>query len=53
MIDLLIESNEKLAIKQMEFELESQKLEFESRAQTQATQLTIAKMLGDILHAFV
>jgi enoyl reductase-like protein len=53
MTTLLIESNEKLAIKQMEFELESQKLEFESRAQTQATQLTIAKMLGDILHAFV
>ncbi len=33
----------------MEFELESQKLELE-HAHTQATQLAIAKMLGDILH---
>jgi hypothetical protein len=40
----------KLVIKQMEFELENQKLELE-HAQAQATQLAIAKMLGDILHA--
>jgi len=50
MITLLIESNEKLVIKQMEFEFESQKLEF-GHAQAQATQLAIAKMIGDILHA--
>jgi hypothetical protein len=50
MTTFLIESNEKLAIKQMEFELESQKPKLEC-AQAQATQLAIAKMLGDILHA--
>ncbi len=49
---LLIESNEKLTIKQIEFGLESWKLELKSRAQAETTQLAIAKMLGDILHAF-
>jgi hypothetical protein len=52
MINLLTKSNEKLAIKQIEFGLESQKLELEFRAQAKATQLAIAKMLGNILHAF-
>jgi hypothetical protein len=51
MIALLIESNEKLAIKQMEFKFKSSKLELQSCAQAQTTQLVIAKMLGDILHA--
>jgi len=50
MTTFLIESNEKLAIKQMEFELESRKPKLEC-AQAQATQLAIAKMLGHILHA--
>jgi hypothetical protein len=36
----------------MEFELQSQKLELESHAQAQTIQLTIAKMLNDILHAY-
>ncbi len=49
---LLIESNGKLAIKQMEFKLESQKLELESHAQTQTIQLAIIKMFKDTLHVF-
>jgi len=36
----------------MEFELQSQKLELESRSQAQTIQLAIAKMLSDILHAY-
>ncbi len=42
MTTLLIESNEKLAIKQMEF-----KLVLKSRAQAQTTQLAIPKTLND------
>ncbi len=49
---LLIESNGKLAIKQMEFKLESQKLELESHAQAQTIQLAITKMFKDTLHVF-
>lgn len=45
MTTLLIESNEKLIIEQMEFELPSSKLELELCAQVQTTQLIIAKML--------
>jgi hypothetical protein len=52
MTTLFTESNEKLAIKQIEFGLESGKLELEFHAQAKATQLAIVKMLGDILHAF-
>ncbi len=50
MTTLLIKSDEKLVIKQMKFELESWKLELE-HAQAKTTQLAIAKMIGDILHA--
>jgi hypothetical protein len=52
MMALLIESNGKLAIKQMEFKLESQKLELESHAQAQTIQLAITKMFKDTLHVF-
>jgi hypothetical protein len=36
----------------MEFELQSQKLELESRAQAQTIQFAIAKILSDILDAY-
>jgi hypothetical protein len=39
MITLLIESNQKLAIRQMEFEFENRKLELESCAYVQTIQL--------------
>ncbi len=52
MTTLLIESSEKLANKQMEFELESQKFELGSHALAQITQLAIAKMFRDILHVY-
>jgi hypothetical protein len=45
MTTLLIESNEKLIIEQMEFELPSSKLELELCAQVQTTQLIVAIML--------
>jgi hypothetical protein len=51
MTTLLIGSNDKLVIKQMEFELENQKLELKFRAQTQAIQLT-TKMFENILPKF-
>jgi hypothetical protein len=49
---LLIGSNDKLAIKQMEFELENQKLELQFHAQTQAIQLATTKMFENILQKF-
>jgi len=52
MMTLFIKLNEKLAIKYMEFELQSQKLELESCAQAQTIQLAIAKILSDILDAY-
>lgn len=42
---LLIESNQKLIIKQMEFEIPSSKLELELCAQVQTTQLIVAQLL--------
>jgi hypothetical protein len=51
MTTFLIESNEKLTIKQMEFELKSRKLELESPTQACATWLIIAQMFKDILRA--
>jgi len=36
----------------MEFELESQKVDLKFHVEVQTIQLTIAKMLGDILHAY-
>ncbi len=45
MMTLLIESNQKLIIKQMEFELPSSKLELELCAQVQTTQLIVAQLL--------
>jgi hypothetical protein len=45
MTTLLIESNEKLIIEQMEFEIPSSKLELELCAQVQTTQLIVAIML--------
>jgi hypothetical protein len=52
MTTLLIGSNEKLAIKQMEFELENQKHELKFRAQTQAIQMATTKLLENILPKF-
>jgi hypothetical protein len=47
---LLMKSNEKLVIEQMEFEFESLKLELQFHAQAQTIQLITIKMFDDILH---
>jgi len=47
---LLIKSNEKLVIEQMEFEFESSKPELQFHALAQTIQLITTKMFDDILH---
>ncbi len=50
MMILLIKSNEKLVIEQMEFEFESLKPELQFHALVQTIQLITTKMFDDILH---